>query len=960
MAPDSTSCIPGSYAPGSTAGFILLYLAATLCAGPAPPGIASDATAVLAVDGHSRAAIVAGENPTHLERLAVRELADHLKEITGSEFPVVREREAGEGKTRIYVGQSAPPRTWGTGINDVAEREWIVRTTDDGIVLAGGDPRGTLYAVYHFLEDVLGVRWWNAYETYVPSRPDLAVKATHLRGTSAFERVSLGGESITELECSGHDDEKFSNRNRVFGQGQQYGPGPGYFAHSFSHYVPPERFEQHPEWFGLVDGRRSNGPAANKYALCLTSPDLHSAILEKLKKTVALDRHQASEHGTEAPSLYSISQLDGAPWCECPRCTDLLEKEGSLAGSLLQMINYLAAGIREIYPDITIETLAYSESRRAPRTIRPLDNVRVRVCLGGRNVVRSMEDPSNRDDLEMLRQWCAISGNVGVWIYSYSYGGPRGLPCPVTLHTAGDARLFRRMGVRDVYYQQEFDPYRGNDWVFWVRARLLENPERDPEALLTDFTEGYYGPAGMHVRRYIKLLDEAARRRRAHIWALSPLSDFGYLDRRFLSQANTLLENAENVVAGDSLLSRRVRGARIPVTRAILHLWPSLKRERMLNAGKREAAPLDREAALSRYKKAMGEQMALRCVPKGHDLGRARAFYEDELRAFADAAETSTFVPDKFRNLPPGRVFDYPAAAPQFTLESSVTEGVEDPDVESGMEVVIPADDADLPFPMGMVADNGELTIRSIAQRDIAVGRYEWYSVGYCTLSSLTGRQIFLGSQKHIRLTPRETGTHEVWARLKFDGPPFARLPADRQGTVSLERMVLTKPAIEGNAEIKQTWTVFGPLKRTDILSPDVLQSFPAQIMVDGKPIEAGTVEADDGSVDLAPLMGRTEEGRSAYIFAELNVRESGRTSLGFGADWWLQAWVDGGLICDTTELGNPSYPPSLTDNIVTVSISAGRHVLAVRFISGQASSFFSMGAATALRIKQGETTRVP
>ncbi|MCK7482461.1 MAG: hypothetical protein M0C28_39075 [Candidatus Moduliflexus flocculans] len=42
----------------------------------------------------------------------------------------------------------------------LAAESIVVRTAGNDLVLAGGGPRGTLYAVYTFLEDVVGCRWW--------------------------------------------------------------------------------------------------------------------------------------------------------------------------------------------------------------------------------------------------------------------------------------------------------------------------------------------------------------------------------------------------------------------------------------------------------------------------------------------------------------------------------------------------------------------------------------------------------------------------------------------------------------------------------------------------------------------------------------------------------------------------------------------------------------------------------
>ena len=53
-------------------------------------------------------------------------------------------------------------------------------------MLAGGRPRGTLYAVYEFLERPIGCHWLDRETEIVPSRPTLAVDALDVRAKPWF------------------------------------------------------------------------------------------------------------------------------------------------------------------------------------------------------------------------------------------------------------------------------------------------------------------------------------------------------------------------------------------------------------------------------------------------------------------------------------------------------------------------------------------------------------------------------------------------------------------------------------------------------------------------------------------------------------------------------------------------------------------------------------------------------
>ena len=157
--------------------------------------------------------------------------------------------------------------------------------------------------------------------------------------------------------------------------------------------------------------------------------------------------------------------------------------------------------------------------------------------------------------------------------------------------------------------------------------------------------------------------------------------------------------------------------------------------------------------------------------------------------------------------------------------------------------------------------------------------------------------------------------------------------------------------SVVGRLEWPSQWHVFGPLDQSDpVLPAETLSSVPSRIEVSGKTLTAQVVDVADGRFDFAPLLGGTEAGRTAYAFLTLDSPQDGAVTLGMGADWWMQVWVDGRLICDTTADGNGLWPPSSTNFTRTVRLSKGKHVLAVRFVSGAGSSVLALGGPDQLR----------
>ncbi|MDD5708149.1 MAG: hypothetical protein PHR35_19700, partial [Kiritimatiellae bacterium] len=135
-------------------------------------------------------------------------------------------------------------------------------------------------------------------------------------------------------------------------------------------------------------------------------------------------------------------------------------------------------------------------------------------------------------------------------------------------------------------------------------------------------------------------------------------------------------------------------------------------------------------------------------------------------------------------------------------------------------------------------------------------------------------------------------------------------------------------------------WTVFAPFDSADPApAAEALAHVPKQMTVGDHVITQRVVTVKDpfGRVDLSRSLGGSPTdipgGRVAYVFLEIETAAEQTATLGMGADWFLQAWLDGKLIKDTIKDGNGSWPPTALDHQVAVKLAPGRHVLAVRFI---------------------------
>ncbi len=451
----------------------------------------------IAKEGAPLVPIVVPDECAPEERNAAAELALYLGSAVGSAFRVIPESDPGARGAAIHVGPTAFAKSLGADPARLAPEEWRIRTAEGRLVLAGGRPRGTLYAVSRFLEDEVGVRWWTPSEESVPGRPGLRTGPLDEAGSPVFayrDFHGLDGPPIFRLHLRLNGSET--------GLAPEWG---GHIAfgmqgvHTFDVLVPPDRFfDSHPEFFAERSGFR----VADRSQLCLTEESLAPFLAERVLEIAREARIRAERVGHPPPVLYDVSPNDWGGACECARCRAAVERTGSEAGPLLELVNRVAALVRREDPEIRVTTLAYTWTFDPPRETRAGEGVVVRVAgYGVRDQIRPASDPGNARYRGALERWAALAPGFWVWDYALSFHDRFALPFP-NLRTFGpDLRTYRDLGVSGLFVQ--FDPGLGgelHDLKVWVLAKLAEDPDRDSNALVREFLRGYYGPAARHLR----------------------------------------------------------------------------------------------------------------------------------------------------------------------------------------------------------------------------------------------------------------------------------------------------------------------------------------------------------------------------------------------------------------------------------------------------------------------------
>ena len=100
----------------------------------------------LARDGKTAYAIIRNTNATPAEIFAAKELSAFLEKATGAKFAVISETNQPLPQKAIYVGWTDFAGRH-ADLSKLGAEDWIIKTKDKNLILAGGRPRGTLYAV---------------------------------------------------------------------------------------------------------------------------------------------------------------------------------------------------------------------------------------------------------------------------------------------------------------------------------------------------------------------------------------------------------------------------------------------------------------------------------------------------------------------------------------------------------------------------------------------------------------------------------------------------------------------------------------------------------------------------------------------------------------------------------------------------------------------------------------------
>ena len=544
--------------------------------------------------------IVLAENPSETEVYAAEEFRTYAEKISAFRLEIEKTGKVPDGNA-VVIGS---PETF-PALRSAASRFKIesgrgdrlaVHTENGNLFLAGGSPRGALYAVYTFLTEVCGVRWlWPAPDgEFLPQKKKIEFPELRISQEGAFE---YRGFHLCRSKME-HATETWMARNKlnimrsspVNGSSQlrewydarrRKGFHIMYSDHNIA--LGKEMFEKHPELFALYQGKRV------RHQHCWSNPEVDRLMIGKMVRA-------CREYPVEILSIYPA---DNGYLCQCAKCRKLPPQDRWFA-----LFRRIAEGVRAQCPGIKFATIAYQQYLKAPEgSLKDLNLEFMEYCMYKRCFVHKFgECRINREPLRDIAAWRKKGVPLGIYAYEFDIFNACYLHMPFYAMLQDQMRMFRKLKMRSVITEtpsqygtfrkgEKVRPYDHQRLAYYLYAALLWNPDADVKALMKDYCETAFSGAAAPMLEYFQLLAEAWERMGIHYSYYMNTPDSGsvkFLNEERIEHAERLLTQAEKAAGAIPDAKRRGEVARqIAVERNVFEAWHGIYRNFSAKAGLR-------------------------------------------------------------------------------------------------------------------------------------------------------------------------------------------------------------------------------------------------------------------------------------------------------------------------------------------------------------------------------------
>ena len=458
--------------------------------------------------------ILTAEKPTVTEKFAAEELQKYLEKITSENFEIKNAKERA-GLT-ITVANQQMKRL------NLSFEEYAIKSVRNGLVLSGGGDRGTLYAVYDFLEK-LGCRWYycDEIDEIVPEltvddvlkacenldvveRPDFTVRMRRFLtyditgpGTALGDNIMAGLPDVVDwmsknrinifqygldhsMTCFDH----WPSYQKVFGELEKRDMVIGAGGHAYFMFLPDSEFSRHQDWWPERDGERKK---AGQF--CTNNKEAVDYYINSIIKF--LKDNPEVKYLTAWPA-------DTGGWCHCELCGD----DTTIADRYMKLGKETIERVQKEVPMVTFAHFAYGSHLEPPKNEKPTPGTMVSVCTWGRDFAQTFPEMSAVDNYEnnlfknAFATWRKICDEYNCnMILHEKYLRHLGLgfhPLPLKM-LQGDIQHFKKQRLDGFEVPMGFMGRRTKALNFYTTCKLMWDTDEDVDLIVNDYFDKCYG-----------------------------------------------------------------------------------------------------------------------------------------------------------------------------------------------------------------------------------------------------------------------------------------------------------------------------------------------------------------------------------------------------------------------------------------------------------------------------------
>lgn len=492
-------------------------------------------------NGQPNATIVVQADAPEPVKTAAEDLRDYIHKISGVELPLKTDGVATTG-VNLHIGKTASTTPQDLPSPSLNPEAYAITVRNGDVYFAGNHPTPTAFAVYSFLENQLGVRWFapTAAWEYVPRN------ATGTLAVDVETQVSVPDTS--PRVWSGHqwnDDWKRWNLRNKTAQSERV-PRRNFQNNMYRVFPPSKYAKTNPEFYPLVHGTRWIPPHDNHvyWYPCTGNPAVQRGTVEYI-----------NDYFTKNPNAdsFSLGMDDTAYMCACPLCRALDAnpddyEKGRFSNRFYTFVNIVAREVKKTHPDKYIGTLIYRIARELPEKVPVLeDNIFGYITQSSANWY---EPGMKAEDEALTLEWSKRVKHLSRYDY---LGLGTFAPRVFTKYLDDSIKYDKSLGVEGMYIEvYTFLPHTAP--MIWSLAKLQWQSDLKMETLLDEFYEKMFPATAPTMKKYFQLLEDS--------WTTPRPEHVRWVHRDIVKQAVSI--SPEAVQEGLQLLEGALRQAQSP------------------------------------------------------------------------------------------------------------------------------------------------------------------------------------------------------------------------------------------------------------------------------------------------------------------------------------------------------------------------------------------------------------